>query len=83
MESSVQTETNAFRIRYNAYRSVCMKRFNECDTLLLGVLTDLHPVDNEGNYIPGSVSISIENLWKRRMLDVPSNLAGITVEIIY
>lgn len=73
---------NIFTIRYDAYRSLCQNR-EDADVLLLGVLTDLQPSDSEGYYQPGVVMIPIEDLWERRMLKVPANLAGTMVRVIY
>lgn len=73
---------NIFTIHYDAYKALCGAR-EDSDVLLLGVLTDIQPSDDEGYYQRGEVMIPIEDLWERRMLKVPANLAGTIVRVLY
>lgn len=74
-----------FTIYYDAYLRTSQARKMKglrVDNTLLKVLLDLHPTE-KGWPVYGEVEISIEELWKRRMLDVPINLTGTSIKIVY
>ena len=74
-----------FTIHYAEYLRVSQAREKNnlpVDRALLKALLELHPTDERG-WVCGTVEIQIEDLWERRMLDVPTNLAGTSIKIVY